>query len=74
MLVVLIVVNAEPFTSAWTCSSEINLECGVFGVFTHLSSVEYSQCGPFHHMLWFTKSAASMPLEAQSAGLTSYLT
>ncbi len=73
MLDVLIVVNAEPFTSAWTSSSEIKLECGELGVFTHSASVEYSQCGSFHHWLWFTKSAASMPLEAQSAGLSSDL-
>ncbi len=74
VLYVLIVVNAEPFTSAWTCSYETKLECGVLGVFTHSPSVEHSQCGLFHHRLWFTKSAASMPLEAQSAGLSSDLT
>ncbi len=34
MLDVLIVGNAEPFTSAWTCSSKIKLECGEFGGFT----------------------------------------
>ncbi len=70
MLDVLIVGNAEPFTSAWTCSSKIKLECGEFGGFTHSASFEY---GPLHHRLWFTKSA-SMPLKAQSAGLSYDLT
>ena len=29
--------------------------------------------GPFHQSLWFSKSAADYPLEAQSAGLSSGL-